>query len=55
VPVEVVCERVTLESGGLLVHAHAHHLDRHAFGITGSKGLVGRYLDIDLVVHAGPA
>ena len=51
-PVEVVCDRVALEPGGVLVHAHAHHLDRHAFGITGSKGMVGRYLDLDLVIYA---
>jgi hypothetical protein len=34
------------------VHASAHHLDRHAFGITGAKGMVGRHLDLDFDVLA---
>jgi polyisoprenoid-binding protein YceI len=47
VPVDVVIDRVTPEGTGMRVHARAGHLDRHAFGITGSKGMVGRYLDLD--------
>jgi hypothetical protein len=37
------------------VHARADHLDRHAFGVVKSKGMVGRYLDLDLDVFALPA
>ncbi|MBT2547332.1 YceI family protein [Arthrobacter sp. ISL-65] len=32
------------------VLARADHLDRYAFGITGAKGWVGRYFDLDFVV-----
>jgi polyisoprenoid-binding protein YceI len=52
VPVDVVIDRVTPEGDGMRVHARADHLDRHAFGITGSKGMVGRYLDLDFDVLA---
>ena len=31
------------------------HLDRYAFGITNGRGMVGRYLDLDLDVSATPA
>jgi len=54
VPVEVMIDRLTLEGAGVRVHAHAAHLDRHSFGITGSKGMVGRYLDLDLDAYAVP-
>jgi polyisoprenoid-binding protein YceI len=47
VPVDVLIDRVTPEAHGMRVHARADHLDRHAFRITGSKGMVGRYLDLD--------
>jgi polyisoprenoid-binding protein YceI len=52
VQVDVVIDRVTPEGEGMRVHARAHHLDRHAFGITGSRGMVGRYLDLDFDVLA---
>jgi polyisoprenoid-binding protein YceI len=55
VPVQVTIDRLTLEGVGVRVHARATHLDRHDFGITGSKGMVGRYLDLDLDVCAVPA
>jgi hypothetical protein len=41
-----------VEGDGIRLHAHADHLDRCAFGITGSRGMVGRYLDLDLDVFA---
>jgi len=50
--VDVVIDRITLESNGMRVHASADHLDRQAFGITGSRGMVGRYLDLDFDVLA---
>jgi polyisoprenoid-binding protein YceI len=52
VPVDVVIDRMVPEANGMRVHARADHLDRHAFGITGSKGMVGRYLDLDFDVLA---
>lgn len=55
VPVEVVVDDVHPEGDGIRVHAHADRLDRHAFGITGSKGMVGRHLDLDLDVFASRA
>lgn len=55
VPVEVVVDHVTPEPGGVRVHGRAHHLDRCAFGVTKGRGMVGRYLDLDLDVFAIPA
>ena len=55
VAVDVRVDRVTEESGGLRVHARAERLDRTAFGITGSKGMVGRHLDLELDVFAVPS
>lgn len=52
VPVEVRIDQVMHEGDGIRVHARADHLDRHAFGVTGSKGMVGRYLDLDLEAFA---
>ncbi len=54
VPVDVVVDRVAHEGAGLRLHARAEHLDRYAFGITGGKGMAGRYLDLDLDVLAVP-
>jgi hypothetical protein len=51
-PVDVAIDRVTPNGNGVRVHARADHLDRHAFGITGSKGMAGRYLDLDVDVLA---
>ena len=55
VPVDVVIDEVTPETGGVRVHGRAHHLDRYAFGVTNGRGMVGRYLDLDLDVFAVPA
>jgi polyisoprenoid-binding protein YceI len=55
VPVEVVIDRAAPEPGGVRLHGRAEHLDRYAFGVTKSKGMVGRYLDLDLDVFAVPA
>jgi len=52
VPVEVTATSIQTDRSTIRVHARASHLDRHAFGITGSKGLVGRFLDLDLDVLA---
>lgn len=52
VPVQVRLDRVVQEGNGIRIHGRADHLDRTAFGITGSRGLVGRYLDIELDAFA---
>jgi polyisoprenoid-binding protein YceI len=54
VPVDVQVDRVTANGSAVLVHGRARNLDRTAFGITGSRGLVGRYLDLELDVVATP-
>lgn len=55
VPVDVQVDRVTANGSAVLVHGWARNLDRTSFGITGSRGLVGRYLDLELDVVATPA
>ena len=55
VPVDVVIDRVTPEGVGIRVHGGAEHLDRTTFGITGSRGMVGRYLDLEFDVLATAA
>jgi polyisoprenoid-binding protein YceI len=55
VPVELVLHDVHPEGGGVRLRARAEHLDRQAFGITGSKGMVGRFLDLDLDAFASKA
>jgi polyisoprenoid-binding protein YceI len=55
VPVDVVLDHMTPEAGGVRVHGRANHLDRYAFGVTNGKGMVGRYLNLDLDVFATPA
>lgn len=55
VPVELAMDRCAREGSGMRVHARAEHLDRHAFGVTGGRGMVGRHLDLDLDVVADPA
>jgi polyisoprenoid-binding protein YceI len=51
-PVHVLFDLVQHEASGIRMHGRAEHLDRTAFGITGSRGFAGRYLDIDLDVLA---
>lgn len=55
VPVEVLLDQVTPETGGVHVRGRANRLDRFAFGVTNGKGMIGRYLDLDLDVFAVPA
>jgi polyisoprenoid-binding protein YceI len=52
VPVDVRIDRLTHEGNGIRVHGQVEHLDRTAFGITGSRGMVGRYFDLELDVFA---
>lgn len=52
VPVDVRVDRVVAEGAAIRVHGWARNLDRTSFGITGSRGLVGRYLDLELDVVA---
>jgi polyisoprenoid-binding protein YceI len=51
-PVDITIDRVTPEADGIRVHGQVLHLDRHAFGVTKGKGMVGRYLDLDLDMFA---
>lgn len=50
--VDVRIDRLTNEGSGIRLHGRAEHLDRTAFGITGSRGMVGRYLDLELDAYA---
>ena len=52
VPVEVQVDAMTEEGDGIRVHGRASHLDRTAFVVTGSRGMVGRYLDLDVEAFA---
>jgi polyisoprenoid-binding protein YceI len=54
VPVTVLVDRVDAEGEGIRVHGRAAHLDRTALGVTGSRGMVGRYLDLELDAFAIP-
>lgn len=51
-PVQVVVHAIRAEGDGVRIHARAAHLDRLAFGITRGRGMVGRFLDLDLDVLA---
>ena len=55
VRVDVQVDRVIATGQEVLVHGWVRKLDRTGFGITGSRGLVGRYLDLELDVVATPA
>lgn len=54
VPVEVTVHSIESEGGTIHVHAGASRLDRFAFGITNGRGMVGRFLDLELDVVAAP-
>ena len=55
VQVDVKVDRVSPEPDGIRVHGKAVRLDRYAFGVNKGKGMVGRYLDLDLDIIAIPA
>lgn len=52
VPVDVRIDHFTHEGDGIRIHGRAEHVDRTAFGITGSRGMVGRYLDLEVDAFA---
>ena len=54
VPTEVVIVKVTHEPDGIRVHAYVQRMDRYAFGVTRSKGFVGRYLHLTFDIFAIP-
>ena len=54
VGVEVRIDRLAHEGTGLSLRGRAERLDRTAFGITGSRGMVGRFLDLDIDAFATP-
>jgi polyisoprenoid-binding protein YceI len=47
-PVEVVIDRVTQDGDAIRLQGRADRLDRYALGVTKGKGMVGRYLDLEL-------
>lgn len=51
-PADVRIHRVSREGADIRIQGRVEHLDRTAFGITGSRGIVGRYLDLGLDVFA---
>jgi len=55
VPVGLRIHRVIVEGTGLRVNGRAEHMDRTALGVTGSRGMVGRYLDLELDAFLIPA
>ena len=55
VPVDVLVDRVTVNGPEVHAHGWVRNLDRTSFGITGSRGMVGRYLDLELEVVGRPA
>jgi polyisoprenoid-binding protein YceI len=55
VGVDVRVDHLAREGTGIRIHGRAEHLDRTAFGITGSRGMVGRYVDLDLDAFATTA
>lgn len=55
VQVELQVDVLTQEGTGLRAHGRVGRLDRTALGVTGSKGMVGRYVDLELDVFAHPA
>jgi polyisoprenoid-binding protein YceI len=52
VPAVVRVDRLTVDGSDIRAHGWVRDLDRTAFGITGSRGLVGRHLDLELDVVA---
>ena len=54
VPVEVRVDRITTHASEVHAHGRAQDLDRTAFGVTGSRGMVGRYFNLELDVVATP-
>ena len=55
VPVDLQVDQLAPDGSELRVHGWARRLDRTAFGITGSRGMVGRYLDLEIDVVATPS
>jgi polyisoprenoid-binding protein YceI len=52
VPVQLTATSLESSTDGIHIRAQARHLDRYAFGISKSKGMVGRFLDLDFDVLA---
>jgi polyisoprenoid-binding protein YceI len=52
VPVQVTVAAASNEANGVRVRARTTRLDRYSFGITKSKGMVGRFMDVDFDVFA---
>lgn len=48
VPVDLHVDRIAPEGTNVRVHGTASHIDRTAFGVTAGRGMVGRYLDLEV-------
>jgi polyisoprenoid-binding protein YceI len=53
-PVDLWIDRVTVSGQDLVIHGSAAHLDRTALGVTKGRGMVGRYLDLEIDAVATP-
>jgi polyisoprenoid-binding protein YceI len=54
-PVEVIIDRIDNDGDGLVIHGRVEHIDRLTLGVTGSRGMVGRYLNLEVDAVAVPA
>jgi polyisoprenoid-binding protein YceI len=54
-PVEVIIDRIAQDGDDLVIHGRADRIDRTTLGVTGSRGMVGRYLTLELNALAVPA
>jgi polyisoprenoid-binding protein YceI len=54
-PVEVIIDRINRDGDDLVIQGRVEHIDRLALGVTGSRGMVGRYLDLEMDAVAVPA
>jgi polyisoprenoid-binding protein YceI len=55
VPVDLQIDSLVSEGPDIRIHGSATHLDRTAFGITRGRGMVGRYLDLQVDAVARPS
>ena len=55
VPVDLQIDSAVSEGPDIRIHGSAEHLDRTAFGITKGRGMVGRYLDLEVDAVARPS
>jgi polyisoprenoid-binding protein YceI len=54
-PVEVIIDGIDSDDDGLVIRGRVEHIDRLILGVTGSRGMVGRYLNLEVDAVAVPA